>query len=120
MLTAEFENDDDEIEIAAIEFEILNEKNTYDPQLRRLREEFPELYALHSAFFNQALRTKDPERMLYQRGKKVHKYNRDSGFFDEHPEDAPEQPVRRAEPKIGRNDPCSCGSGKKYKKCCGA
>jgi uncharacterized protein YecA (UPF0149 family) len=21
--------------------------------------------------------------------------------------------------KIGRNDPCSCGSGKKYKKCCG-
>jgi hypothetical protein len=22
--------------------------------------------------------------------------------------------------KIGRNDPCSCGSGKKYKKCCGA
>jgi uncharacterized protein YecA (UPF0149 family) len=25
---------------------------------------------------------------------------------------------RRPEPKIGRNDPCSCGSGKKYKKCC--
>ncbi len=27
--------------------------------------------------------------------------------------------VRREEPKVGRNDPCSCGSGKKYKKCCG-
>lgn len=26
---------------------------------------------------------------------------------------------RRDEPKVGRNDPCSCGSGKKYKKCCG-
>lgn len=26
--------------------------------------------------------------------------------------------IRRAEPKIGRNDPCSCGSGKKAKKCC--
>jgi len=25
----------------------------------------------------------------------------------------------RSEPKIGRNDPCPCGSGKKYKKCCG-
>lgn len=24
----------------------------------------------------------------------------------------------RAEPKVGRNDPCPCGSGKKYKKCC--
>jgi len=29
------------------------------------------------------------------------------------------QPIRRDNPKIGRNDPCSCGSGKKYKKCCG-
>jgi SEC-C motif-containing protein len=27
-------------------------------------------------------------------------------------------PVRRTAPKIGRNDPCPCGSGKKYKKCC--
>ncbi|MFM8313693.1 MAG: YchJ family protein [Deltaproteobacteria bacterium] len=26
----------------------------------------------------------------------------------------------RTQAKIGRNDPCSCGSGKKYKKCCGA
>jgi preprotein translocase subunit SecA len=34
---------------------------------------------------------------------------------------APEDPhpVRRAEPKVGRNDPCPCGSGKKYKKCHG-
>ncbi|HAI87944.1 MAG TPA: preprotein translocase subunit SecA [Firmicutes bacterium] len=30
------------------------------------------------------------------------------------------QPQRRAEKKVGRNDPCPCGSGKKYKKCCGA
>ncbi len=29
------------------------------------------------------------------------------------------QPVRRVGEKIGRNDPCPCGSGKKYKKCCG-
>jgi len=28
--------------------------------------------------------------------------------------------VRREAPKIGRNDPCPCGSGRKYKKCCGA
>ena len=27
-------------------------------------------------------------------------------------------PVRRAAPKVGRNDPCPCGSGKKYKHCC--
>jgi preprotein translocase subunit SecA len=29
------------------------------------------------------------------------------------------KPVRREEPKVGRNDPCPCGSGKKYKKCHG-
>jgi preprotein translocase subunit SecA len=28
-------------------------------------------------------------------------------------------PVRRSLPKVGRNEPCPCGSGKKYKNCCG-
>jgi len=27
--------------------------------------------------------------------------------------------TRHVEPKLGRNDPCGCGSGKKFKKCCG-
>jgi preprotein translocase subunit SecA len=35
-------------------------------------------------------------------------------------DDAPIKTVRREEPKIGRNDPCWCGSGKKFKKCHGA
>jgi preprotein translocase subunit SecA len=30
------------------------------------------------------------------------------------------QPVRREGPKVGRNDPCPCGSGQKFKKCHGA
>jgi SEC-C motif-containing protein len=30
------------------------------------------------------------------------------------------QPLKRAQPKVGRNEPCPCGSGKKYKKCCGS
>ncbi len=34
--------------------------------------------------------------------------------------EAPPEPIRRKGQKIGRNDPCTCGSGKKYKKCCGA
>jgi len=29
------------------------------------------------------------------------------------------EPIRRVQPKVGRNDPCPCGSGKKFKKCCG-
>jgi len=31
----------------------------------------------------------------------------------------PAAPVQRTAPSVGRNDPCPCGSGKKYKKCCG-
>jgi preprotein translocase subunit SecA len=33
-------------------------------------------------------------------------------------EEGPRQPVKK-ENKVGRNDPCPCGSGRKYKKCCG-
>ncbi|TVQ95644.1 MAG: preprotein translocase subunit SecA [Desulfovibrionales bacterium] len=33
---------------------------------------------------------------------------------------AAKEPVRREQPKVGRNEPCPCGSGKKHKKCCGA
>lgn len=32
---------------------------------------------------------------------------------------APQFPVTRAAPKIGRNDQCPCDSGRKFKKCCG-
>jgi preprotein translocase subunit SecA len=31
-----------------------------------------------------------------------------------------QETVVRTQPKVGRNDPCPCGSGKKYKKCHGA
>lgn len=37
-----------------------------------------------------------------------------------HGEDAAPKPVTRTDEKVGRNDPCPCGSGKKYKKCHGA
>jgi len=36
------------------------------------------------------------------------------------PAEVEHKPFQRAEDKIGRNAPCPCGSGKKYKKCCGA
>nr|MBA3538586.1 preprotein translocase subunit SecA [Deltaproteobacteria bacterium] len=34
-------------------------------------------------------------------------------------DDEAKEPIRRDRPKVGRNDPCPCGSGKKYKKCHG-
>ena len=38
----------------------------------------------------------------------------------DHSGHAAAQPYRREVPKPGRNDPCPCGSGKKFKKCHGA
>jgi SEC-C motif domain protein len=45
---------------------------------------------------------------------------RHQGRWHYHSEQPPKvaQPIR-AEPTIGRNEPCPCGSGKKFKKCCG-
>lgn len=43
----------------------------------------------------------------------------DESFFDDD-FDPPDLPYTRPEPRVGRNDPCPCGSGKKFKKCCGA
>ncbi len=46
----------------------------------------------------------------------------EAGYYDDDEEDydwEPQLPVKRTEPKVGRNDPCPCGSGKKYKKCHG-
>lgn len=50
---------------------------------------------------------------------------REIGWLVERPESRPARPepiVRpvRSTPKVGRNEPCPCGSGKKYKRCCGA
>ena len=45
----------------------------------------------------------------------------ESGAFSEPPEGAPKaETFVKAGPDVGRNDPCPCKSGKKYKKCCGS
>ncbi len=47
-----------------------------------------------------------------------HKESDDLAYSGSQTTDAGNQPAR-AKPRVGRNDPCPCGSGKKYKKCCG-
>ena len=47
-----------------------------------------------------------------------HKENDDLAYSGSQTSEAANQPAK-AKPRVGRNDPCPCGSGKKYKKCCG-
>jgi uncharacterized protein len=42
----------------------------------------------------------------------------DDAALDDEGIEGPHDPFVRATPKVGRNDPCPCGSGKKHKKCC--
>ena len=71
----------------------------------------------------------DPSAALYIDGKLVaaveeerfvHK-DRSAGVTYSSGDGEQERPstMRRDTPKVGRNDECPCGSGKKYKKCCG-
>lgn len=48
-----------------------------------------------------------------------HEHGPECDHDHEHSHGPRPEPVRRAAPKVGRNDPCPCGSGKKFKKCCG-
>ncbi len=58
------------------------------------------------------------EVSAYQEGPAPAAAQQASGPASEGPTGA--RTVQREAPKVGRNDPCPCGSGKKYKKCCGA
>ncbi|MDR1046260.1 MAG: DnaJ domain-containing protein [Treponema sp.] len=109
--------------MAGMEYILLAEKNTYYSQLLRLKKEYPNLYDLHKIFFDEALTTGNPEKLMLQRTKALARQKLQPVGYTDGEEDGwapPVETVHRESPKVGRNDPCPCGSGKKYKKCCGA
>jgi hypothetical protein len=123
LLNTNTHSKEDRLERISMEFVLLDQWNTYHPWVLRLKKEYPELYDLHKDFFDQALGSGNPERMKHHRRKELAKNNvAPLGYVDaDEDEDwEPVQTVRRTEAKVGRNDPCPCGSGKKYKRCCGA
>jgi len=65
-------------------------------------------------FHVQLAREEDVAEMEARQRKQQVALNRMGGG-----EEASKSPKTRDEDKVGRNEPCSCGSGKKYKKCCG-
>jgi preprotein translocase subunit SecA len=65
----------------------------------------------------QLAREEDVERLEQKQQQRQAKMAMTHGS---EPAAAQPEVIRRDAPKVGRNDPCVCGSGKKYKKCCGA
>lgn len=110
-----------------------------------LKKEYPELYKVEKDFFQRATSKKKIEKLkeeIHVRAMKnptiAMMLNESIGhkgpeyYFDEEDDDEfdfgggfvpdwvePQEPFVRKEKKVGRNDPCPCGSGKKYKRCCG-
>jgi curved DNA-binding protein CbpA len=90
------------------------------PSIKILMNEYPEFFKLNQAFYLDALNEKK-EDFLIDKYAAIHKKIKPGfNFYYDGDETEEETPYRREAPKIGRNDPCPCGSGKKYKKCCGA
>ena len=101
-------------------------------QLEIIKQDYPEYYEkLHG--FIQKLQEESGLARLKESLLKT--YNRlgqvcSNGFYyEKYPQekvraqgtvinDGMDQPYVRGSKKIGRNDPCPCGSGKKYKQCC--
>ncbi|WOJ98380.1 preprotein translocase subunit SecA [Congregibacter brevis] len=78
---------------------------------------------------NEAELIEQQRRHEAEQAKLAFQHAQASGMAPAQPADAPNseqaeappaQPITRSEPKVGRNDPCPCGSGKKYKQCHGA
>lgn len=121
------------------ELDIIAGIEKYRREILRLKNSYPELYSLKKEFFDKVLNRKKEGYLLDTYAKNFKKYKKlidekfgpedyyDYDDYDDYEDDEEyeegqyelQQPYRRSEPKIGRNDPCPCGSGKKYKKCCG-
>lgn len=121
-----------------IEIEILEDIQLYRKSIKILKEKYPELYELRKDFFNltddtikrnqalKKLRKENHEIEAFKEmfaGKSLFGMDEDGSLDEDEYWDEDdiffEEPHKREEPKISRNAPCPCGSGKKYKKCCG-
>ncbi|UCG16509.1 MAG: SEC-C domain-containing protein [Phycisphaerales bacterium] len=65
-------------------------------------------------------RSRDDQEARYHRRREEEEQHAKKLPTEEEPElPPPVDPIQSDTEKVGRNDPCPCGSGKKYKKCCG-
>lgn len=118
------------------EYTVLDDYDKYKTSIKKLEKDYPVLYALRADLFNKFADRSERKKLQGEYKKQLLKYRHIlERFFEEEDYDTdydyeeldeddwgyyePQEPIVREEPKIGRNDPCPCGSGKKYKKCCG-
>ena len=102
----------------------VNPLNEYKKEAYQMFEELTEKIEVDTVMYLYRLDVSEDGELLTKQDESqelVYTHQEVSGF-DDVSEDSSVQtmtPVRRSDPKVGRNSPCPCGSGKKYKFCCG-
>ena len=128
-----FPEQDEEVKQSQLETEteIVFSLDEVRPSIRKLRKKYPELYELNADFYKDCLEKNQEEHLMSKYAKQninpadwsipLDNPSSKMSYIDMYEDDEEPiiQPIRREQPKIGRNDPCPCGSGRKYKKCCG-
>lgn len=108
-----------------VKLSILYEMPKIKSELDIVKAEYPYLANEMKVFIDELEKSNNIMYMRNKIEKKLHpkigypRGGHDADFNDDPPFFAAEEPYRRDNKKIGRNDPCPCGSGKKYKHCCG-
>jgi len=120
------EDEKDEKYRLSMECYIVSHLPELRPAIKALKNDHPEYFKLNQAFYVDALNEKKTEYLedKYAAIYKKHFKPRLKGYMegeedDDFDDEDDGMPFVRESPKIGRNVPCPCGSGKKYKKCCG-
>ena len=116
-----FSGNEDKNEQQAMESYIVYKQPELQKSIQILMKEYPETFKLNQAFYLDVLNEKKLKWLINKYSESFMKLNPDilSDLDPDYDDDEDVKPFIRASPKTGRNDPCPCGSGKKYKKCCG-
>ena len=118
-----FSEDENKNEQLSMESYIVFNLSSLRKSIKIMMNEYPLCFRLNQAFYLDALNEKKNDYLIdkyygiYKKLKPASKM--ESIYYEDDLDDEEEKPFIRVSPKIGRNDPCPCGSGKKYKKCCG-
>lgn len=132
----EEEKDRQKMEALVYEWYLCQYAPEHWEEIEYIRETYPRTYADNAAFFEKVKKDKagtektiEEELLACTEGREsLEKIHESMLRAYEKALKTEKEPTyvydggdtyRRMQPKVGRNDPCPCGSGKKYKKCCG-
>ena len=90
----------------------------HDPVIAYKEEGFAMFEAMIQAIREETIRRMFLVQLRTNQEVRREKVAKETGTAAATQSQVKKQPVRNAEKKVGPNDPCPCGSGKKYKKCC--